>query len=144
MPRTADEIFETAQREGVRFLNFQFTDILGVIKNVTIPVHKFSDVIDHGLWFDGSSIEGFARIHESDMYLEPDLRTFAPIPWELNSNPTAKVICNVFTPEGEEFAGDPRNVLRRAEKEAERLGYTFQTGPELEFFLLRAERPGKM
>src|SRR5438552_2418262 len=138
------EVLASAEQADIKFVNLQFTDIVGVVKNVTIPLHKFEDAIEYGLWFDGSSIEGFARIHESDMYLEPDLRTFAPIPWELNTNPTAKVICNVFTPEGEEFAGDPRNVLRRAEAEAERLGYTFQTGPELEFFLLRAERPGKM
>ncbi len=138
------DVLAKAEQAGIKFVNLQFTDIVGVVKNVTIPLHKFEDAIDYGLWFDGSSIEGFARIHESDMYLEPDLRTFGPIPWEQNGNPTAKVICNVFTPEGEEFAGDPRNVLRRAEAEAERLGYTFQTGPELEFFLLRSERPGKM
>jgi glutamine synthetase len=138
------DVFASAEKAGIKFVNLQFTDIVGVVKNVTIPIHKFEDAIEYGLWFDGSSIEGFARIHESDMYLEPDLRTFSPIPWELNGNPTAKVICNVFTPEGEQFAGDPRSVLRRAEAEAERLGYVFQTGPELEFFLLRAERPGRM
>src|SRR5215212_312007 len=138
------EVLASAEQADIKFVNLQFTDIVGGVKNITIPLHKFEDAIEYGLWFDGSSIEGFARIHESDMYLEPDLRTFAPIPWELNSNPTAKVICNVFTPEGSEFAGDPRNVLRRAEAEAARLGYLFQTGPELEFFLLRADRPGHM
>jgi glutamine synthetase len=136
------EVLSRAEQAGIKFVSLQFTDILGLVKNITIPLHKFGDAIDYGLWFDGSSIEGFARIHESDMYLEPDLTTFGPIPWETQGNPTAKVICNVFTPEGEEFAGDPRNVLRRAEAEASRLGYLFQTGPELEFFLLRAEQPG--
>src|SRR5215207_7653472 len=89
------EVLANAEKTGITFVNLQFTDIVGVVKNVTIPLHKFGDAIDYGLWFDGSSIEGFARIHESDMYLEPDLRTFGPIPWEGNgSNPTAKVICN--------------------------------------------------
>jgi glutamine synthetase len=138
------EVLARAEQQGVKFVSLQFTDIVGMVKNITIPIHKFEDAIDYGLWFDGSSIEGFARIHESDMYLQPDLSTFGLIPWEMNTNPTAKVICAVHTPEGEEFAGDPRNVLRRAEAEAARLGYLFQTGPELEFFLLRADRPGHM
>ncbi len=138
------EVLAKAEQLGIKFVSLQFTDIVGVVKNVTIPIHKFEDAIDYGLWFDGSSIEGFARIHESDMYLEPDLTTFSPIPWELDGNPTAKVICNVFTPEGEAFAGDPRYVLRRAEAEAAKMGFVFQTGPELEFFLLRADHPGKL
>src|SRR3954471_3791272 len=133
-----------AEQEGIKFISLQFTDIVGIVKNITIPIHKFEDAINYGLWFDGSSIEGFARIHESDMYLLPDADTFGPIPREMNGNPTAKVICNVYTPEGEEVAGDPRSVLRRAEAWARRLGYLFQTGPELEFFLLRADRPGQM
>ncbi len=136
------EVLSQAERSGVKFVNLQFTDIVGVVKNITIPIHKFEDAIDYGLWFDGSSIEGFARIHESDMYLEPYLATFGPIPWEQDGNPTAKVICNVYTPDGTEFAGDPRYVLRRMEAEAARLGFLFQTGPELEFFLLRGDRPG--
>src|SRR5919202_956971 len=138
------EVLANAEKIGIKFVNLQFTDIVGVVKNITIPLHKFEDSITYGLWFDGSSIEGFARIHESDMYLAPDLNTFGVIPWENGANPTAKVICNVYTPDGEEFAGDPRQVLRRAEAEAARLGYLFQTGPELEFFLLRADRPGQM
>src|SRR5215211_6644012 len=138
------EVLASAEQADIKFVSLQFTDIVGVVKNITIPLHKFEDALNYGLWFDGSSIEGFARIHESDMYLLPDLNTFGPIPWEMNGNPTAKVICNVYTPEGEEFAGDPRNVLRRAEAEAKRLGYLFQTGPELEFFLLRGDRPGHM
>lgn len=131
------EVLRRAEQEQVRFVSLQFTDIMGMVKNVTIPLHKFPDAIEHGLWFDGSSIEGFARIHESDMYLEPDLETFGLIPWDQGSHPTAKVICNVFTPDGEEFAGDPRYVLRKQMQEAERMGFLFQTGPELEFFLLK-------
>lgn len=136
------EVFARVEEEKVRFVSLQFTDIMGVAKNVTIPAHKLADAVEHGLWFDGSSIDGFARIHESDMYLEPDLETFRVIPWERGENTTARIICNVFTPDGQEFSGDPRFVLKRNLAEATKLGYTFQTGPELEFFLLRAERPG--
>ena len=107
-------MLERAAADGIRFVNLQFTDIMGMVKTVTIPVHKLEDAIDHGLWFDGSSIEGFARIHESDMYLQPDLSTFASIPWDRGQNPTAKVICDVFTPDGEAFDGDPRDVLQAA------------------------------
>jgi glutamine synthetase len=132
-----NRVFQRAEEAQVRFVSLQFTDILGVVKNVHIPFHKFKDAVDHGLWFDGSSIEGFARIHESDMYLEPDLETFGIVPWERNDNPTAKVICNVYTPEGEPFSGDPRAVLSRQLARAHEMGYRYMTGPELEFFMLR-------
>src|SRR5581483_8119965 len=89
----------------IRFVNLQFTDIMGLVKTVTVPAHKFPDAIEHGLWFDGSSVEGFARIHESDMFLRPDLRTYCPVPWDAGVNATARVICDVFTPDGEPFAG---------------------------------------
>ena len=131
-------VMEQAQAANVRFVSLQFTDIMGVVKNVHIPFHKFSDAIDHGLWFDGSSIEGFARIHESDMFLDPDLDTFGVIPWERGEEgATAKVICDVYTPDGEPFAGDPRGVLRRQLQRAESMGFRYMTGPELEFFMLR-------
>src|SRR5216684_5758503 len=131
-------VFEQAEAANVRFVSLQFTDIMGVVKNVHIPFHKFGDAVDHGLWFDGSSIEGFARIHESDMFLDPDLETFGIIPWERGGNDsTAKVICDVYTPDGEPFAGDPRGVLRRQIKLSEDMGYRYMTGPELEFFMVR-------
>src|SRR5438105_2391143 len=133
------QVMEQAHAANVRFVSLQFTDIMGVVKNVHVPFHRFDGAIDHGLWFDGSSIEGFTRIHESDMYLQPDLNTFGVVPWEREVNTTAKVICDVFTPNGEPFAGDPRGVLRRQMERAVALGYRFQTGPELEFFLLRSE-----
>jgi len=142
--RDKESVFQQIEEQRIRFISLQFVDILGVVKNVTIPTHKFADAIDHGLWFDGSSIEGFARIHESDMYLKPDLSTFAPLPWDRGENATARVICDVYTPDGEEFIGDPRWVLKRQLAEAARMGYIFQTGPELEFFLLRSERPGQI
>jgi glutamine synthetase len=131
-------VFEQAETANVRFVSLQFTDIMGIVKNVHIPFHKFGDAVDHGLWFDGSSVEGFARIHESDMFLDPDLETFGIIPWERGDNDsTAKVICDVYTPDGEPFAGDPRGVLRRQIKLAEDMGFRYMTGPELEFFMVR-------
>src|SRR5690242_8372499 len=131
-------VFEQARTANVRFVSLQFTDIMGVVKNVHIPFHRFEGAVDHGLWFDGSSIEGFARIHESDMYLDPDLETFGIIPWESDADgATAKVICDVYTPDGEQFAGDPRGVLRRQLKRAEEKGLRYMMGPELEFFMLR-------
>jgi len=135
------QVLERAQVEGIRFVNLQFTDIMGLVKTVSIPLHKFGDAIDQGLWFDGSSVDGFARIHESDMYLAPDLETFRAIPWDRGPNATAKVFCDVYTPEGEPFDGDPRAVLKRQLAEAEKLGFRFQTGPELEFFLVRTSGP---
>lgn len=132
----AEEILERVQREDIAFINLEFSDILGIVKSVTIPAHEFAECIEHGKWFDGSSIEGFARIAESDMYLEPDLATFSPVPWEAS---TAKVICNVYTPDGTPFPGDPRYVLRRVIQEAEDMGFQYMAGAELEFFLLQGQ-----
>jgi glutamine synthetase len=134
--QSPDAILKRTETERVRFVNLQFTDIMGAVKSVTIPVHQFADSIEHGTWFDGSSIEGFARIAESDMYLKPDISTFQILPWERGENTTARVICRVFTPDGEEFPGDPRYVLTRILADARALGFDYYTGPELEFFLL--------
>ncbi len=133
-----EAVVERARREDVRFADLQFIDVVGVIKSVTIPASQFEDCLRHGKWFDGSSIEGFARTAESDMYLKPDLDTFAVVPWE-RDNPTARVICDVLTPRGERFGGDPRAVLRNVLREAEEMGFDYVAGPELEFFLFRAE-----
>jgi glutamine synthetase len=127
-------VAELLQQNKIQFINLQFTDIMGVAKSVGIPVGQWDDVLDHGMWFDGSSVQGFARIAESDMLLHPDLDTFAVIPWDTDV-PTARVICDVHLPTGEPFSGDPRQVLRRAVAEAASLGYEYFTGPELEFFL---------
>ncbi|MGI8824110.1 MAG: glutamine synthetase family protein [Chloroflexota bacterium] len=132
----AQHVLRRADEEQVRFVNLQFTDITGAVKSVTIPIHQFADSIEHGTWFDGSSIEGFARIAESDMYLKPDTDTFRVIPWERGQNTTARVICQVFMPSGEPFQGDPREVLMRILRDAEGMGFDYYTGPELEFFLL--------
>jgi glutamine synthetase len=137
---------EAARQGGIRFIQLQFTDILGVVKAVTIPIHRLEDSVRHGTWFDGSSIEGFTRIAESDQYLAPDMSTFNEIPWQPGSGGrgTARVICDVFTPRGEPFTGDPRYVLRRQVERARKLGYVVNTGPELEFFLFRRGDDGRI
>jgi glutamine synthetase len=136
----------SARERGIRFVQLQFTDILGVVKAVTIPIHRLEDSVRHGTWFDGSSVEGFTRIAESDQYLLPDRSTFNDIPWQPGSGPrgTARVICDVYTPRGEPFVGDPRHVLRRQVERARALGYVVNTGPELEFFLLRRGEDGEI
>ncbi|HZS93702.1 MAG TPA: glutamine synthetase family protein, partial [Chloroflexota bacterium] len=141
--RTKDDILRQADEQNVRFVNLQFTDINGIVKSVTIPVHQFADSLEYGTWFDGSSIEGFARIAESDMYLAPDPDTFRIVPWESGENTTARIICRVFTPNGEPFPGDPREVLTRVLRDAEDMGFDYYTGPELEFFLLREGNNGE-
>ncbi|MCU0477684.1 MAG: glutamine synthetase family protein [Chloroflexi bacterium] len=140
------ERIEKAKADGIRFVQLQFTDILGIVKAVTIPIHQMESSVRHGTWFDGSSIEGFTRIAESDQYLMPDMDTFAEIPWQKGSGPrgTARVICDVFTPRGEPFVGDPRYVLRRQVERAKKLGYIVNMGPELEFFLFNRDAHGKI
>jgi len=142
----AMEQIEKAKAAGIRFVQLQFTDILGIVKAVTIPIHQMEGSVKHGTWFDGSSIEGFTRIAESDQYLMPDMSTFAEIPWQKGDGPrgTARVICDVFTPRGQPFVGDPRFVLRRQVERAKKLGYIVNMGPELEFFLFRRDEAGRI
>ncbi len=142
----AMETIEKAKADGIRFVHLQFTDILGIVNAVTIPIHQMGSSVKHGTWFDGSSIEGFTRIAESDQYLMPDMSTFAEIPWQKGEGPrgSARVICDVFTPGGEPFVGDPRHVLRRQVERARKLGYIVNMGPELEFFLFSRDASGKV
>lgn len=140
---TEFERVEALIREAkVQFIDLQFSDIVGIVKQVTIPTREWPQAVQHGIWFDGSSVEGFARIAESDMFLKPDLSTFAIIPWEQENLATARVICDVHTPQGEPFEGDPRYVLKRAMAEAAEMGYVYNAGPELEFFLFRPDENG--
>src|SRR5437588_2425870 len=152
-----DHVLAALEAERVRFVNLEFTDVVGMAKCVTIPVEQFPDCLNHGKWFDGSALEGFARVAESDMYLFPDLSTFAILPGHVRPQPTmqisrlpstdlsseedvvARVICDVRTPDGEYFDGDPRATLLRALDVAASMGYDFLASPELEFFLLRLE-----
>lgn len=140
---TKEEIARRVSDDGIEFLNLQFTDIVGIVKSVTIPVTELEVVLESGQWFDGSSVLGFARIAESDMYLVPDLETYAIVPWQMDGSATARFICDVYTPAGEPFEGDPRHVLKRALAEAAALGLTYHTGPEPEFFLLKSDDNGQ-
>ena len=150
-----DHILATLKAEHVRFVNLEFTDVVGMAKCVTIPVEQFPDCLIHGKWFDGSALEGFARVAESDMYLFPDLATFALVPGSVRpltantvehfsdqidgEHMVARIICEVRTPNGERFDGDPRATLSNAVQLAKSMGYAFLVAPELEFFLLQME-----
>jgi glutamine synthetase len=132
-------ILRRASKDGVKFINLQFTDIMGSIKSVTIPVNHLKEALERGVWFDGSSVEGFARIHESDMFLKPDTSTYAVIPWHDGEERTARFICDVHMPDGKPFEGDPRYVLKGVMGEAKKMGFIYNTGPELEFFLFKKD-----
>ena len=132
-----EDLLKIVNEKNVRFVDFQFTDLNGIIKAVNTPVSKLDEAIDNNIWFDGSSIEGFTRIFESDMYLKPDLNTFAILPWTADTqNVTARLICNVYNSIGELFETSPRNILIRQLEKATEYGYEFCVGPEIEFFLL--------
>ena len=138
-----DEILRAADEEGVRFMRLQFTDILGVIKNVEIPRSQFEKALDGQILFDGSSIQGFTRIEESDMLLVPDLETFRVNPWtNPDGSKVARMICDIYLPDGTPFAGCPRMTLKRQVEHAARLGYTMVAGPEAEFFLFQRDENG--
>lgn len=134
-----NSVMKRAEKDKVHFINLQFSDIMGAVKNVTISVEQLPEALEKGIWFDGSSIEGFTRIHESDMYLVPDVNTYAVIPWLEGDKKSCRFICDVYTPDGRPFEGDPRYILKKVLKEAEDMGYVFNTGPELEFFLFKKE-----
>lgn len=139
---TKADILKIAKEKEVRFVRLQFTDILGSIKNVAISVSQLEKALDNQCMFDGSSIEGFVRIEESDMKLHPDYNSFALFPWREN-NSVARLICDVYKPDGTPFHGSPRQVLKNVLDEAKELGYTFNVGPECEFFLFRNDDQGK-
>jgi len=130
---TGAKVLKKAKEAGVKFVSLRFVDVLGTAKNCEVTVDRLEKVIDQGLWFDGSSIEGFARIHESDMLLKPDLSTFATLPW--TNNTVAAVMCDVYGSDGKPFVGDPRFVLKSVVEKARKMGFEYKVGPELEFFL---------
>jgi glutamine synthetase len=136
-------ILAACRKERVRFLRLQFTDILGTNKNVEVPECQFGKALDGEIAFDGSSIEGFVRIEESDMLLEPDLATFRIFPWEEAGGRVGRILCNVTLPDGSPFAGCPRTILRRVTAGAAELGYTPMLGPEAEFFLFLRDAQGE-
>ncbi|WP_264781291.1 type I glutamate--ammonia ligase [Haladaptatus sp. T7] len=137
------EVLDAIETENVDFVRLQFTDITGTVKNVSIPAHQVEKAFEEGIWFDGSSIEGFVRIQESDMRLEPDPSTFAVLPWRSNGDSaSARLICDVVNTDGTPFDGGPRQVLKRVLARAEEMGYTVSIGPEPEFFLFEKDEEG--
>ncbi len=138
---TKEDIIRIVNEENIRFIRLQFTDIAGALKNVAITKSQLIKALDNQCMFDGSSIEGFVRIEESDMYLVPDIDTFVIYPWKTVAK-TARLICDVYRPDGHPFAGDPRSVLRKVLKDAEDMGFTFNVGPECEFFLFEKDENG--
>ncbi|MCS0543503.1 glutamine synthetase beta-grasp domain-containing protein, partial [Aeromonas veronii] len=140
---TKEEILQNAKEDNVRYIRLQFTDLFGIIKNVEIPVSQLKKALDNQMMFDGSSIEGFVRIEESDMYLYPDLNTWLIFPWSAEESKIARLICDVYLPDGNPFPGDPRGVLKRVLSEANSLGFTAMiVGPEPEFFLFKTDEKG--
>ncbi len=132
-------VVEQAKADGVQFVSLQLTDVVGAIKNITIPLHKLAETLEHGIWFDGSSIQGFTRIYESDMFMLPDASTYRVLPWTEGDHRLARLICDAYEPNGEPFAGDPRGVLRRVVQRAEAKSWKFFTSSEPEFFLFRKQ-----
>ncbi len=141
--RTKEEVLKIAREEKVRSIRLMFMDITGINKNVEIPVEDLEQALEGRNMFDGSSIEGFSRIEESDVFLRPDPDTFCVFPWTNGSGKVARLICDIFTPEGEPFEGCPRGVLKRAINEAREMGYTMAAGPEAEFFLFLLDSQGR-
>ncbi|MBC8087030.1 MAG: glutamine synthetase, partial [Phycisphaerae bacterium] len=141
---TASDLIDLAEAHQVRFLRLQFTDIMGVIKNVELPASQFRKALKGDIMFDGSSIEGFVRVEESDMLLAPDLTTFQIFPWGDPAARVARLICDVNMPDGTAFSGDPRGVLKRQVAKAAAAGYTMNAGMEAEFFLFKPGPDGRL
>lgn len=140
---TKQEILKMVKEDDVEFIRLQFTDMFGNLKNVAITTGQLEKALNNQCMFDGSSIEGFVRIEESDMYLYPDLDTYVTFPWRPQQGKVARFICDVYTTDNKPFEGDPRFVLKKVIKEAAEMGYTFDVGPELEFFLFNMEENGQ-
>jgi glutamine synthetase len=140
---TKQDIIRMVKEDDVEFIRLQFTDMFGFLKNVALTTSQLDRVLNNECIFDGSSIEGFARIEESDMYLYPDLNTYVTFPWRPQQGRVARLICDVYTIDGKPFEGDPRYILKKVIRQAEDMGYVFDVGPELEFFLFNIEEDGK-
>lgn len=139
---TRQDIINLVKEEDVEFIRLQFTDILGNLKNVAVTANQLEKALDNRCMFDASSIKGFASVEESDMYLHPDYSTLEIFPWRPQQGKVARLICDVYRPDGTPFEGDPRYILKRAVREAQDMGYTFQVGTECEFFLFHQDENG--
>ena len=142
MERQQEFVLRTLEERDIRFVRLWFTDVLGVLKSVAVAPAELEGAFDEGIGFDGSAIEGFARVYEADVLAKPDPSTFQVLPWRGESPGTARMFCDILTPDGSPSPADPRYVLRRALRRAADLGFAFYTHPEVEFFLLR-DRPQK-
>ena len=143
MKYTKKDVINLVAEEDVEFIRLQFTDMFGTMKNVAITASQLEKALDNKCMFDGASIDGFVRVEESDMYLHPDLDTLEIFPWRPQQGKVARLICDVYTPDGEPFYGDSRYILKKVLKEAEELGYTFDVGAECEFFLFHTDDNGQ-
>ena len=143
MACTKEDIIRRVREENINFIRLQFTDIFGQLKNVAITASQIERAVNNEISLDGSSIEGFVRIHESDQYLHPDLDTFTVLPWHQEHGRIARLICDIYNPDGTPFIGDPRGTLKRVLKRAADMGYSFNVGPECEFFLFQLDEEGK-
>lgn len=139
-----EDIIRIVAEEDIKFIRMQFTDIFGQLKNVAITASQIEKAVNNGIMVDGSSIEGFVRIEESDQYLYPYLDSFTILPWRPQQGKVARLICDIHNPDKSQFIGDPRGVLKRAVEKAADLGYTFNVGPECEFFLFKTDETGNL
>jgi glutamine synthetase len=137
----ATDILKCIAEDNVKFVCLQFTDVTGAVKSVDIPAKRMESVYENGIWFDGSSVEGFARIQESDMRLKPDNDTYAVLPWSDPERRRARIFCDIYQPDGSPFPGDPRGNLKRVLSRIEKKGWEFNIGPEPEFFLVKKNGP---
>ena len=137
-----EDIIRLVEEQDIKFIRLQFTDIFGILKNIAIPRSQLEKALNNEMMFDGSSIDGFARIEESDMYLRPDLDSFVVFPWNPEDEKVARLICDVYKTDGTPFEGDPRYILKKAVAEAAKMGYKFNVGPECEFFLFDVDEKG--
>ena len=139
-----DDLVKRVKEDRVKFLSLQFTDVTGVVKSVDIPAHRVPVALEDGIWFDGSSVEGFARIQESDMRLVIDPQTYAVLPWSPQEARRGRVFCDIYSPDGKPFPGDPRGCLKRLLDKIKQRGWVYNVGPEPEFFLFRRNGPGSI
>ena len=140
---TKEDIIRMVEEDGVDFIRMQFTDMFGQSKNVAITASQIEKALNNQISIDGSSIEGFTRIHESDQYLHPDLDSYAILSWYESKGKVARLICDVCNPDSSPFIGDPRGALKRVLQRAADMGYAFNVGPECEFFLFELDKDGK-
>ncbi len=134
----AKDLIKRVKEDEVKFISLQFTDVTGAVKSVDMPVSGLDGALEDGVWFDGSSVEGFARIQESDMHLRLDPATYAVLPWSSMERRRARIFCDIYMPDGKPFEGDPRGVLKRLMEKIAQRGWTYNIGPEPEFFLFKA------